>query len=110
MGVSQVGMFLGLLGLTVLPISAVVGNYISNVFEDRYTLSYTLNLSVHKRGEDRNRRGKRIALGLNKHILPGFLVALKKSKTQFWYRTTVLKNLKNQTTSHKTASSLQVLS
>ncbi len=110
MGVSQVGMFLGLLGLTVLPISAVVGNYISNVYEDRYAPSYTLNLSVHKRGEDRNRRGKRIALGSNKHILPGFLVVLKKSKTQIWYRTTVLKNLKTQITSPKTACSLQVLS
>jgi hypothetical protein len=32
----QVGLFLGLLGLTVLPISAVVGNYISNIYEDRY--------------------------------------------------------------------------
>jgi hypothetical protein len=31
----QVGLFLGLLGLTVLPISAVVGNYISNIYEDR---------------------------------------------------------------------------
>jgi hypothetical protein len=34
----QVGLFLGLLGLTVLPISAVVGNYISNIYEDRYAL------------------------------------------------------------------------
>jgi hypothetical protein len=102
-------MFLGLLGLTVLPISAVVGNYISNVFEDRYTLSYTLNLSVHKRGEDRNREERELHWVQIKHILPGFLVALKKSKPQFWYRTTVLKNLKNQTTSHKTACSLQIL-
>lgn len=31
----QVGIFLGLLGLTVLPMSAVVGNCISNIFEDR---------------------------------------------------------------------------
>lgn len=35
---SQVAVFLSLLGLTVLPISAVVGNYISNIYEDRYIL------------------------------------------------------------------------
>lgn len=31
----QVSVFLSVLGLTVLPISAVVGNYISNIYEDR---------------------------------------------------------------------------
>jgi len=38
---TQVGMFLGLLGLTVLPISAVVGNYISNVYEDRLVVIWS---------------------------------------------------------------------
>lgn len=31
----QVSIFLSVLGLTVLPISAVVGNCISNIYEDR---------------------------------------------------------------------------
>jgi hypothetical protein len=39
----QVGLFLGLLGLTVLPISAVVGNYISNIYEDRYMVFLKLS-------------------------------------------------------------------
>jgi hypothetical protein len=39
----QVGIFLALLGLTVVPISALVGNYISNIYEDRYIISYFLD-------------------------------------------------------------------
>ena len=31
----QIGSFLGLLGLTVLPISSAVGNFITNIYEDR---------------------------------------------------------------------------
>ena len=31
----QVSVFLSVLGLTVLPSSAVVGNFISNIYEDR---------------------------------------------------------------------------
>lgn len=38
----QVAVFLSLLGLTVLPISAVVGNYISNIYEDRYILTSSI--------------------------------------------------------------------
>jgi MFS family permease len=38
---TQVGLFLGLLGLTVLPISAVVGNYISNIYEDRLVVLWS---------------------------------------------------------------------
>lgn len=34
-GTSSVAIFLALLGLTVLPVNVVVGNYISNMFEDR---------------------------------------------------------------------------
>jgi hypothetical protein len=33
---SAVAIFLAILGLTVLPINAVVGTYISNMFEDRF--------------------------------------------------------------------------
>ena len=33
---SKVAIFLAVLGLTVLPVNAVVGSYISNMFEDRY--------------------------------------------------------------------------
>lgn len=33
---SSVAIFLAILGLTVLPINAVVGAYISNMFEDRF--------------------------------------------------------------------------
>lgn len=32
---SSVAIFLAILGLTVLPVNAVVGTYISNMFEDR---------------------------------------------------------------------------
>eukprot|EP01018_Ginkgo_biloba_P012638 Gb_38458 [translate_table: standard] len=35
---SSVAIFLALLGLTVLPVNVVVGNYISNMFEDRQIL------------------------------------------------------------------------
>lgn len=37
-GTSSVAIFLALLGLTVLPVNIVVGNYISNMFEDRQIL------------------------------------------------------------------------
>ncbi|XP_024368342.1 SPX domain-containing membrane protein OsI_21475 [Physcomitrium patens] len=37
----QVSIFLSLLGLTVLPISAVVGNCISNIYEDRLVVLWT---------------------------------------------------------------------
>lgn len=37
----QVSLFLSVLGLTVLPISAVVGNYISNIYEDRLVVLWT---------------------------------------------------------------------
>uniref|UniRef100_A0A0D6QSH1 SPX domain-containing protein n=1 Tax=Araucaria cunninghamii TaxID=56994 RepID=A0A0D6QSH1_ARACU len=37
-GTSSVAIFLALLGLTVLPVNVVVGNYISNMFEDRQIL------------------------------------------------------------------------
>lgn len=37
----QVSIFLSLLGLTVLPISAVVGNCISNIYEDRVVILWT---------------------------------------------------------------------
>lgn len=41
----QVGWFLGALGITVLPSSAVVANYVSNKFQDRYkALFYELML------------------------------------------------------------------
>lgn len=33
---SSVAAFLAILGLTVLPVNAIVGSYISNMFEDRY--------------------------------------------------------------------------
>jgi len=33
---SAVAIFLAILGLTVLPVNAVVGTYISNMFEDRF--------------------------------------------------------------------------
>lgn len=33
---SSVAIFLAVLGLTVLPVNAVVGTYISNMFEERY--------------------------------------------------------------------------
>lgn len=32
---SSVAIFLAILGLTVLPVNAVIGTYISNMFEDR---------------------------------------------------------------------------
>lgn len=35
---SKVAIFLAVLGLTVLPVNAVVGTYISNMFEDRYSI------------------------------------------------------------------------
>eukprot|EP00897_Mesotaenium_endlicherianum_P004815 jgi/Mesen1/4361/ME000022S03653 len=38
---SQVGSFLACLGLTVLPVSAVVGHYVSNIFEDRLVIWWT---------------------------------------------------------------------
>ncbi|KAG0605422.1 hypothetical protein M758_9G057600 [Ceratodon purpureus] len=38
---SQVSVFLSVLGLTVLPISAVVGNCISNIYEDRLVVLWT---------------------------------------------------------------------
>eukprot|EP00270_Netrium_digitus_P005602 TRINITY_DN1748_c1_g4_i1.p2 TRINITY_DN1748_c1_g4~~TRINITY_DN1748_c1_g4_i1.p2 ORF type:complete len:218 (-),score=82.63 TRINITY_DN1748_c1_g4_i1:321-944(-) len=37
----QVGNFLGLLGLTVVPISTVVGNYVANIYEDRQVIVVT---------------------------------------------------------------------
>lgn len=36
--ISSVAIFLGCLGLTVLPVNVVVGNYISNMFEERQVL------------------------------------------------------------------------
>lgn len=33
---STIAVFLAILGLTVLPVNAIVGTYISNMFEDRY--------------------------------------------------------------------------
>jgi len=38
---NQVSIFLSLLGLTVLPISAVVGNCISNIYEDRLVVLWS---------------------------------------------------------------------
>jgi hypothetical protein len=35
---SAVAIFLAILGLTVLPVNAIVGSYITNWFEDRYCL------------------------------------------------------------------------
>ncbi|KAL3696413.1 hypothetical protein R1sor_010489 [Riccia sorocarpa] len=40
-GIKQVALFLGLLGLTVLPINYVVGSYFSNMFEDRQILLFS---------------------------------------------------------------------
>ena len=37
---SNVSIFLACLGLTVLPVNIVVGNYISNIFEERYRFKY----------------------------------------------------------------------
>jgi len=37
---SNVSIFLACLGLTVLPVNIVVGNYISNMFEERYRFKY----------------------------------------------------------------------
>jgi hypothetical protein len=37
---SSVAIFLALLGLTLLPVNVVVGNYISNMFEDRSVSLY----------------------------------------------------------------------
>ena len=45
---TQVAVFLSLLGLTVLPISAVVGNYISNIYEDRYILISSIIKHRHR--------------------------------------------------------------
>eukprot|EP00250_Pteridium_aquilinum_P003852 c14127_g1_i1 orf=404-2500(+) len=42
---STVGWFLGALGLTVLPSSAVVANYISNKFQDRLIIMWTVMLT-----------------------------------------------------------------
>ncbi|CAI5522435.1 unnamed protein product [Closterium sp. Naga37s-1] len=42
--INDIGWFLGLLGLTVLPISSVVGNYITNIFEDRLVIMWTQGL------------------------------------------------------------------
>ncbi|GJP40506.1 hypothetical protein CLOM_g182 [Closterium sp. NIES-68] len=39
--INDIGWFLGLLGLTVLPISSVVGNYITNIYEDRLVIMWT---------------------------------------------------------------------
>lgn len=33
---STVAIFLAILGITVLPVNAAIGSYISNMFEDRY--------------------------------------------------------------------------
>jgi hypothetical protein len=41
----QVSIFLSILGLTVLPISAVVGNCISNIYEDRSVFYFSYLLS-----------------------------------------------------------------
>ncbi|BBN02718.1 protein MpVPT [Marchantia polymorpha subsp. ruderalis] len=40
-GIHHVSLFLGLLGLTVLPINYVVGSYFSNIFEDRQILLFS---------------------------------------------------------------------
>ncbi|KAL2642993.1 hypothetical protein R1flu_010580 [Riccia fluitans] len=40
-GIQQVALFLGLLGLTVLPINYIVGSYFSNMFEDRQILLFS---------------------------------------------------------------------
>jgi hypothetical protein len=37
---SEVAIFLAILGLTVLPVNAVVGTYISNMFEDRFVIFF----------------------------------------------------------------------
>ncbi|CAI5959533.1 unnamed protein product [Closterium sp. NIES-64] len=42
--INDIGWFLGLLGLTVLPISSVVGNYITNIYEDRLVIMWTQGL------------------------------------------------------------------
>lgn len=43
---STVGWFLGALGITVLPSSAVVANYISNKFQDRLIIIWTVALTA----------------------------------------------------------------
>jgi len=43
---SAVAIFLAILGLTVLPINAVVGTYISNMFEDRFVDFSCLSTSM----------------------------------------------------------------
>ncbi|KAI5077320.1 hypothetical protein GOP47_0007144 [Adiantum capillus-veneris] len=43
---STVGWFLGALGVTVLPSSAVVANYISNKFQDRLIIIWTIMLTA----------------------------------------------------------------
>lgn len=37
---SEVAIFLAILRLTVLPVNAVVGTYISNMFEDRFVIFF----------------------------------------------------------------------
>eukprot|EP00271_Cylindrocystis_brebissonii_P004880 TRINITY_DN16802_c0_g1_i1.p1 TRINITY_DN16802_c0_g1~~TRINITY_DN16802_c0_g1_i1.p1 ORF type:complete len:740 (+),score=168.01 TRINITY_DN16802_c0_g1_i1:199-2418(+) len=39
--INSIGIFLAVLGGTVLPMSALVGNYISNIYEDRLVLFWT---------------------------------------------------------------------
>lgn len=39
--INDIGIFLAVLGSTVLPVSALVGNYVSNMFEDRIVLIWT---------------------------------------------------------------------
>jgi hypothetical protein len=43
---SAVAIFLAILGLTVLPVNAVVGTYISNMFEDRFVDFSCLSTSI----------------------------------------------------------------
>jgi len=35
--ISRVAIFLACLGLTVLPVNIIVGKYMTNIFEERYT-------------------------------------------------------------------------
>jgi hypothetical protein len=42
---SAVAIFLAILGLTVLPVNAVVGTYISNMFEDRFVKCFDIGIA-----------------------------------------------------------------
>lgn len=43
---SSVAIFLACLGLTVLPVNVVVGSYISNMFEERWTFKYEIHYII----------------------------------------------------------------